>query len=121
MEENKKEEVQEDNFEDLIDSENVNNNLQLLARAIESKFKNWFPLGKLYKVNEVNFFKQDEQLALMTLLCQKGLAHHKIENGLDHFKITLDKQIKIDLLEEDIKYHEERISYLKREIERLRK
>lgn len=110
---------QKETINDLLKSENVNNNLLFLSKAIESRFKNWFTIEKLKKIEELKAFDDATKLSLMSILCMKGFAHHKNEKNTDKFKIILSIDKKIKLLQEDIEFYKNKINFLESEITRL--
>lgn len=104
---------------DYLNDPKVDKNLHTWADYLNKRFHgNWFKLSQMIKKSPL---KVPQQAAdVLNMLVLKGLAHREERQGDIKFKITLEVESKIKLLQQQIDVLNEQIRVIQTEIDRLR-
>lgn len=116
--ENKPDEDVKTIIERVLNNQQIRENAVLNAKYIQSKLKNWFTFDQL--ITKTNLKDHQPAQDLMDLLCLFQLAYREVREGnLIKYKITLTKEDRVKLLQEEISETEEKLSYLKKQLKEL--
>lgn len=89
------------------------------AKYIQTKLKNWFTIDQL--MDSTTYNKLESALDVMNLLCLAGLCYREEKQQVIKYKITLDSEARLLLLHEERKEAVEKVEYIDRMIEDVKK
>lgn len=99
-------------------NEKIRENAVTNAKYILGKLNNWFTIDQLIKKS--NFDDKRVAQDILDLLCLFSLAYRDVKEGnLTKYKITLSKEDRRKLILEEMKETEEKLYYLKRQLQDL--
>lgn len=105
--------------EKVLQDSKARDNARYWANAINVKFRgNWMTIDRIQK--KCGLSQLQMALDVMGVLVLFGFCHRETKNGVTKYKITINPEDKIRLLEVQLKEKQKEVADIEKEIERLK-